>query len=84
MLPGEVKKQGNQLAMKTLVAALTTIAKDEYEQFFKMFKGNDWLREVYNVGDIVPFTDAFKKTIGQYYTDKIDVYKAQLIIQLYQ
>ena len=70
--------------MKTLVAALTTIAKDEYEQFFKMFKGNDWLREVYNVGDVVPFTDAFKKTIGQYYTDKIDVYKAQLIIQLYQ
>ena len=84
MLPGEVKKQGNQLAMKTLVAALTTIAKDEYEQFFKMFKGNDWLREVYNVGDVVPFTDAFKKAIGQYYTDKIDVYKAQLIIQLYQ
>ena len=84
MLPGEVKKQGNQLAMKTLVAALTTIVKDEYEQFFKMFKGNDWLREVYNVGHVVPFTDAFKKTIGQYYTDKIDVYKAQLIIQLYQ
>ena len=32
----------------------------------------DWLR-VYNVGDIVPFTEAFRKMVGQYNTDKIDV-----------
>ena len=84
MLPGEVKKQGNQLAMKTLVAALTTIAKDEYEQFFKMFKGNDWLREVYNVGDVVPFTDAFKRRLGNIILIRLMYTNAQLIIQLYQ
>ena len=34
----------------------------------------DWLR-VYNAPDVVPFIEAFRKMIGQYYPDKIDVYK---------
>ena len=33
----------------------------------------DWLR-VYNAPD-VPFIEAFRKMTGQYYPDKIDVYK---------
>ena len=57
-----------------------TIAKNEYEQFLKMFKANDcttmgdWLR-VYNVADVVPFIEVFKKMAEQYYPDKIDVCK---------
>ena len=34
----------------------------------------DWLR-VYNVADVVPFIEAFRKMAGQYYPDKIDVCK---------
>ena len=34
----------------------------------------DWLR-VYNAPDVVPFIEAFRKMTGQYYPDKIDVYK---------
>ena len=55
-----------------------TITRDEYEQFLKLFKENDyatmgdWLR-VYNVADVVPFTEAFKRMAEQYYPDKIDV-----------
>ena len=55
----------------------STIARDEYEQFLKLFKENDcttmgnWLR-VYNVADVVPFIVAFRKMAGQYYPDKID------------
>ena len=54
----------------------STIARDEYEQFFKMFKKNDcitmgdWLR-AYNVADVVPFIEAFRKLAEQYYPDKI-------------
>ena len=57
-----------------------TITRDEYEQFLKLFKENDittmddWLR-VYNVADVVPFIDIFKKMAEQYYPDKIDVCK---------
>ena len=62
-----------------------TIARDEYEQFFKLFKENDcttmgdWLR-VYNVADVVPFIEAFRKMARQYYPDKIDVCKDALSI----
>ena len=57
-----------------------TITRDEYEQFFKLFKANDcttmgdWLW-VYNVADVVLFIEAFRKIVGQYYPDKIDVCK---------
>ena len=34
----------------------------------------DWLR-VYNDANVVPFIEAFKKMAGQYYPDKIDVWK---------
>ena len=34
----------------------------------------DWLR-IYNVADVVPFIEAFRKMAGQYYPDKIDVCK---------
>ena len=57
-----------------------TVAKDEYEQFLRMFKANnctsmgDWL-QVYNVADVVPFIEAFRKMAEQYYPDKIDVCK---------
>ena len=34
----------------------------------------DWL-QVYNVPDVVPFIEAFRKMAGQYYPDKIDVCK---------
>ena len=58
----------------------SNITRDEYEQFLKLFKENDcttmgdWLR-VYNVADVVPFIEAFKKMAGQYYLDKVDVCK---------
>ena len=45
-----------------------------------MFKANncttmgDWLR-VYNVADVLPFIEAFRKMAEQYYSDKIDVCK---------
>ena len=57
-----------------------TITRDEYERFLKLFKANDcttmgdWL-QVYNVADVVPFIEAFKKMAGQYYPDKIDICK---------
>ena len=35
---------------------------------------SDWLR-VYNVVDVVPFIEAFRRMAGQYYPDKIDVCK---------
>ena len=50
----------------------STITRDEYEQFSKMFKENDcitmgdWLR-AYNVADVVPFIEAFRKMAEQYY-----------------
>ena len=58
----------------------STITRDEYGHFLKLFKENDcttmgdWLR-VHNVEDVVPFIYAFKKMTGQYYPDKIDVCK---------
>ena len=58
----------------------STITRNKYEQFFKMFKENDcttmgdWL-QVYNVAEVVPFIEAFKKMAWQYYPDKIDVCK---------
>ena len=57
-----------------------TITRDEYERFLKLFRENDcttmgdWLC-VYNVADVVPFIEAFRKMAGQYYPDKIDVCK---------
>ena len=34
----------------------------------------DWL-QVYNIADIVSFTEAFRKMAGQYYPDNVDVCK---------
>ena len=56
------------------------ITRDEYEQFLKLFKGDDcttmdhWLR-IYNVADVVPFIESFRKMAGQHYPDKIDICK---------
>ena len=56
----------------------STITRDKYKQFLTLFKKNDcttignWLR-VYNVADVVPFTEAFRKIAEHYYPDKIDV-----------
>ena len=55
----------------------STITKDECE--------NDWtamgdLLRVYNVPDVVPFIEAFRKMPGQYYPDKIDVCKDSVSI----
>ena len=53
----------------------STITRDEYGQFLKLFKENDcttigdWLK-VYNVADAVPFIEAFRKMAGQDYPDK--------------
>ena len=58
----------------------STITRDAYEQFLKLFKENycttmgNWLR-VYNVADVVPFIEAFMKMAVQYYPDNIDVCK---------
>ena len=58
----------------------SNITRDEYEQFLKLFKENDcttmgdWL-QVYNVADVVPFIEAFRKLAGQCYPNKIDVCK---------
>ena len=58
----------------------STITRDEYEQFLKMFKENDcttmgdWLR-MHNVAEVVLFIEAFTRMAGQYYPDKIDVCK---------
>ena len=47
----------------------STITRYEYEQFLKLFEENDcttmgdWLR-VYNVADVVPFIEAFRKMAG--------------------
>ena len=55
------------------------ITRDECEQFLKLFKENDcitmgdWLR-LYNVADVVPFIDTFKKMAEQYYNE-IDICK---------
>ena len=56
--------------MKTFVTPLKPL-KFEYEQFLKIFKANDWLRGVYNVVEVMPFVEAFKKTVEQYYPNKI-------------
>ena len=34
----------------------------------------DWLR-IYNVADVVPFIEVFRKTAEQYYLDEIDICK---------
>ena len=57
-----------------------TIAKDEYEQFLKMFQANDWIKvgdwlRVYNVADVVLLIQAFKKMVEECYPDKIDACK---------
>ena len=67
--------------MKTFTTTLNlSIVKDQYEQFLNMFKANDctamddWLR-LYNVADVVPFIEAFRKMAEEYYPDKVNVYK---------
>ena len=39
----------------------------------------DWLW-IYNVADVVPFIEAYRKMSGQYYLDKIDVCKKAVSI----
>ena len=57
-----------------------TITRDEHEQFLRLFKANDrttmgdWLR-IYNVAEVVPFIETFRKMAGRYYPDKINVCK---------
>ena len=57
-----------------------TITRDEYEQFLKFLKENDcttmgdWL-QIYNVADVAPFIEAFRKMAGQFYSNKIDICK---------
>ena len=63
-----------------------TITRDEYEQFLKLFKENDCTTmgdclRVYNVADVAPFIEAFRKMAGQCYPDKIDVCKDAVSIQ---
>ena len=64
----------------------STITRDEYEQFLKLFKENDctimgdWLR-VYKAADVVPFIEALRKMAEQYYPDKIDVCKDAVSIR---
>ena len=56
------------------------ITRDEYEEFLRLFKENDcttmgdWLW-VYNVADVAPFIEAFRKMAEQYYPDKTDVFQ---------
>ena len=63
----------------------STITRDKYGQFLKLFKENDctamgdWLR-VYNLADVLPFIEAFRKMARQYYPDKIDVCKDSVSI----
>ena len=63
----------------------SNITRDEYEQFLNLLKENDcttmgdWLR-VYDVVDIVPFLETFRKMAGQYYPDQIDVCKGAVSI----
>ena len=58
----------------------STITREEYEEFLNLFKENgctimgDWLR-AYNVADVVPFIEAFRKMVEQYYPNMIDVCK---------
>ena len=62
------------------------ITRDDYENFLKLFKENDcttmgdWLR-TYNVADVVQLIEAFRKMVGQYYPDKIDVCKEAVSIR---
>ena len=56
------------------------ITRDEYKQFLKLFKANDWITmgdwlRINNVSDVVPFIEAFRKMTRQYYPDNIDVCK---------
>ena len=39
----------------------------------------DWL-QIYNVADVVPYIEAFRKMAGQYYPDEIDVCKDEVSI----
>ena len=58
------------------------ITRYRHQQFLKLFKANDhitmgdWLW-VYNVADVAPFIEAFKKMAEHYHPDKIDVWKVQ-------
>ena len=55
----------------------SSMTRDEYEQFLKLFKENctkmgDWLR-VYYVADVVSFIEVFRKMAGLYHLDKIHI-----------
>ena len=70
-----------QSVMKTFTIALNLLLQGKNTNIFlKLFKENDcitmgdWL-QVYNIADIVSFTEAFRKMAGQYYPDNIDVCK---------
>ena len=63
--------------------------RDEYKQFLKLFKENDcttigdWPR-AYNVADVVPFIEAFRKMAEQYYPDKLMYARTRLVSQAYK
>ena len=66
--------------MKTFTVDFSRPLQEMNTKNLKLFKENDcttmggWLR-VYNDANVVPFIEAFKKMAGQYYPDKIDVWK---------
>ena len=66
-----------------------TITRDEYKQFLKLFKANDfttmgdWLR-VYKAADVVSFIEAFRKWVGGSILIKLMYAKTRLVSQAYQ
>ena len=57
-----------------------TMRRDEHKRFLKLSKENDCTTmgdrlRVYNIADVVPFIEAFKKMDEQYCPDKIDAFK---------
>ena len=72
--------------MKTLIAALQPLLKMiSMDNCLIILKKNDCptmdhCLRVYNVADVVVFTEVFRKMAEQYYLDKIDVCKDTISI----
>ena len=68
-----------------MTTKITITKYEEYETFLKTFKVNDfttmddWLK-VCTAADIAPFDETFGKMDEQYYPDKIDVCKDEVIV----
>ena len=71
--------------MKTFIAVLKPITKNEYEKLLKVLNTNycitmgDWL-QLYNVADVVAFIEVVRKMTELYHSDKIDEWKNVLSI----